>query len=368
MRSDSLKAQIALSLIPGLGAQRITRLIQHFNEPQRIFKSSLNELLRIDGIGNGSATEIVKFKSWNKVEEILNYAQKNQVWLLSYADPNYPERLKHIYDPPVLLWGKGNIHALSATGIAIIGTRKPSVYGKEMAEKFSKELTAHGLTVISGLAYGIDTIAHRACVETNSTTVAVLGSGIDRIYPSSNLKLAQRIVETGGAVISEFPPGTKPDAGNFPVRNRIVSGLSLGVLVIESGLTGGSMITANLALDQGREVFAVPHEISKKNGEGGNALIKRSNAKLISSIDDILSELQISGYIGQVSKAEPKWLQATLTEEEALICKHLGEDAVQIDTLAEHLGKAGHFLLGPLLQLELKGMIKALPGKYFKVV
>jgi len=365
--NDALKAQIALSLISGLGAQRITRLIHHFKEPQRIFKATINELLRIDGIGNGTASEISKFKNWDEVDRILNYADKHNVWLLSYADERYPDRLRHIYDPPVLLWGMGNLKSLSVPGIAIIGTRKPSAYGKEMAEKFSKELVSNGLSVISGLAYGIDTIAHQACVSVSGQTVGVLGSGIDRIYPSSNTKLAQRIVEMGGAVISEFPPGTKPDAGNFPVRNRIVSGLSLGVLVIESGLTGGSMITANLALDQGREVFAVPHEISRKSGEGGNALIKRSNAKLVSSLDDILSELQISGYINQVQKAEPKWKNEDLTLEETAICEQLGEESVHIDDLAAGLGKPGHSLLGILLQMELKGIIKAQPGKYFKV-
>jgi len=367
LKTEAIRAQIALSLISGLGAQRITRLIRHFKEPERIFNRSHKELLRVEGVGQGIVKQISTFSDWDAVDRIIKYAADNNVWLLTFTDERYPEKLRHIYDPPIMLWGKGDIQALSKPGIAVIGTRKPTLYGKEMAELFSKALISKGLSVISGLAYGIDTIAHRVSADQNGVTVAVLGSGIDRIYPESNKNLVQRIIDENGAVISEFPPGTKPDAGNFPIRNRIVSGLSLGVLVVESGITGGSIITANLALDQGREVFAIPHPIGRANGEGCNTLIKKGQSKLVQNLNDILNEIQVEFLDTTVSVVEPSWKKQQLTDFESDLCKAL-QEPVQIDDLAEALQKPGYTILPVLLQLELKGCVKALPGKKFKAV
>lgn len=367
-QKQNIKPNLALSMINGLGAQKITRLIRHFKEPEKIFESSPNELTRIDGIGIGIAKQILSFKDWDRVDKILKYAEKSDVWLLTQTDEEYPERLRHIYDPPILLWGRGNKNALSRDGIAIIGTRKPSAYGRDSAERFTKELVNNGLSIFSGLAYGIDTIAHRTTVEQKGTTVAVLGSGIDWIYPDANRKLAERIIENNGAIVTEFVPGTKPDAGNFPVRNRIVSGLSLGVLVVESADTGGSMITVGAALDQGREVFVIPHNLNNTAGAGCNSIIKRGHGKLVQNLQDILSELSVNVQQENKVQHQPKWKQIELSTEEYALCEAIGKETIHIDTLAEKTGIPGHSILVSLLQLELKGCVKALAGKHFQLV
>lgn len=368
MKSQTLRAQIALSLINGMGAQRITRLLKRYSEPERIFKSSYRELTRIEGIGDGTARQISNFNDWKRVDRIIEQSEKTNVWLLSYADENYPERLKHIYDPPVLIWGKGNQQALNKPGIAIIGTRNPGPYGREMAEDFTRSLRGKGLSIISGLAYGIDTIAHRVCCEQGGVTVGVMGSGIDWIYPSSNKKLVERMLENDGALITEFPPGTKPDAGNFPVRNRVVSGLSLGVLVIESGVTGGSMITARLALDQGREVFVIPHPANTKTGEGCNVLIQRGHGKLVQNVDDVLIEIDVYVDAGKSAAPVSGWKNATLSKQETTVCSSLENGDKHIDELSEETGLPGHKLLPVLLNLEMQGLVKALAGKRFKIL
>lgn len=367
-QKQNIKPHLALSMINGLGAQKITRLIRHFKKPEKIFESTPTELTRIDGIGTGIAKQILNFKDWERVDNILKYAENSDVWLITQNDEEYPERLKHIYDPPVLLWGIGNKDALSTEGLAIIGTRKPTPYGRDAAVRFTKELVSNGLSIFSGLAYGIDTLAHRTCVEQKGTTVAVLGSGIDWIYPDANRKLAERIIENNGAIVTEYVPGTKPDAGNFPVRNRIVSGLSLGVLVVESADTGGSMITVSAALDQGREVFVIPHNLNNAAGAGCNSIIKRGHGKLVQNLQDILSELSINVMRGNKAEHQPRWKEVKLTKEERALCTAIGSETIHIDTLAEKTGIPGHNILVSLLQLELKGCVKALAGKHFQLV
>lgn len=398
MDNEHIRAHIALNLVPGLGANRIIKLTQVFPHPQQVFEASIGQLRQIPGIGARTAQSIKDFSSWQQVDKALAIVDDTDAWIMTSDDPEYPKRLRHIYDPPSLLWGRGSKEALSQAGVAVIGTRKPGAYGQQTVRNFSTSLSERGLSVISGLAYGIDTLAHTACVEAGGTTIAVLGSGINRIYPGTNRRLADKIVETGGCIISEFVPDTAPDRENFPVRNRVVSGLSLGVLVVESDVTGGSMITAYAALDQGREVFAVPHDISNPGGRGGNTLIKKGHAKLCMHIDDLTEELEgvlPPGHAAAVkassdsgslqvpelflqnneesrpaapSERKAKWLQdEALRSELKQLCAVLKADPVHLDDLAENLEKPGHQLLPALLELELMGYVKARSGKRFQL-
>ena len=400
MDIEHIRGHIALNLVPGLGASRIIKLTQAFSKPQQIFETPVARLTQIPGIGARTAGNIVAFQKWHEVDKALAVIDNTDAWIMTIDDPDYPRRLRHIYDPPSILWGRGSREALSRAGISVIGTRKPTPYGQQAARQFAAQLSERGLSIISGLAYGIDTLAHKACVLAGGITVAVLGSGINRIYPSANRRLADNIIKTGGCIISEFVPDTPPDRENFPVRNRVVSGLATGVLVVESDVTGGSMITAYSALDQGREVFALPHNITNPGGRGGNALIKKGHAKLCTQVEDLLEELAgalppghsaLAGTGAQENHAENaplftnsgtdaapapapppkkhKWTQdKSLQDTMKRICGALEAGAVHLDDLAETLETPGHQLLSDLLTLELMGYVKALSGKRFELV
>lgn len=338
-----------------------------------LFSLTVNDLLKVHGIGKERAVSLTQFDDWGKVDKILEKTDKSGAQLLSLSDPAYPMLLKQTFDPPIILWVKGNPAALSKPGIAVVGTRNPGRYGLNQAEKWSREICKAGLQINSGLAYGVDAIAHKTAVESGGTTVAVLGSGIDRIYPNRNIRLAAEIIEKNGAVVTEYPPGTKPDAVNFPERNRIVSGISYGTLVVESGVKGGSMITARLALDQNREVFVIPHPLKYLKGEGCNYLIRTGQGKLVQTMDDLLEELSFQTENGADAEAEPdvtskKWETAEqLSEREVDLCETLSENSLHIDLLAEKMETEPYKLSPILLELEMKGLIKQKAGKYFEL-
>jgi len=364
---------IALHLIDNLGAQRIRRLLQGVEHPQLIFRLKRYELESIRGIGPKTADEIVTFDQWGEVDDILEKTHRTGAQIMTYWDDDYPKLLREIYDPPIMLWIKGDRSILDTSAISVVGTRKAGSYGRKMAAKFSKALVEYGLTIVSGLAYGIDGVAHKATVEAGGKTVAVLGSGIDWIYPSDHKGLASKIVETGGAVISEFPLGTAPEMGNFPVRNRIVSGMSLGTLVAASGIDGGSMITAKSALDQNREVFVIPHAIGHPNALGCNSLIKRGMGKLVQNVEDILTEIEVHFESNEkktaaTAPAEKKWKSEKLNARATEICKALENGVSHIDKLAEVLETESHQLLPILLDLEMKGLVEQKAGKNFIVI
>lgn len=368
--TDHLREYIALTLVPNLGAQRIKVLLQKADHPQDVFRMSRKQLLSIHGMGPGTAEAIATFNDWQEVDRVLEQTERIGAQLVSWHDESYPDLLRQIYDPPVLYWLLGNPASLDTPSIAVVGTRKATSYGKKMAARFARELAEKGLTIVSGLAYGIDAEAHRATVECGGTTVAVLGSGIDNVYPSKNRKLAKQIVDAGGAVVSEFPPGTEPNSGNFPIRNRIVSGLTLGTLVVESRKEGGSMITARSALDQNREVFVVPHNISSNNGTGANYLIKTGQGKLVQEIDDILTEINIPDLNTEsaaASEQEARWKQCELDELSISICKMLEDSPQHIDALAERLEMPSHALLPSLLELEMQDCVRQSAGKIFEL-
>ena len=370
-RENHYRALLALQLVPELGPRRIKLLLEKtgMKDASKIFGLNLNNLLRVDSFGKQVAKNILQFDSWKKVDKILAQTEKSGAFLVAVDDPHYPALLRHIYDPPALLWVKGKREALNLDGIAVIGTRRPGKYGIEQAQLWVRKLTDSGLCINSGLAYGIDAIAHREALNSGGKTVAVLGSGIDVIYPAKNSHLVHRMIENGGAVITEYAPGSAPDAVNFPERNRIVSGMSHGVLVAESGIKGGSMITARSALDQNREVFVVPHRLNYPGGEGCNYLIKTGQGKLIQNLSDVLDEISVQ--TGDASKeSEPvskKWKTMELGEDEKLICSLLDQSELHIDQISEKTGRQAFTLLPILLDLEMKGAVKQKAGKYFEL-
>ncbi|MEX0684430.1 MAG: DNA-processing protein DprA [Balneolales bacterium] len=367
--SETLRVILALTLLPKIGSQRIRILLRAVQNPLDVFKMKHNDLLAIPGIGNRLATEVSGFSDWKKIDRILEVTQKTNAQIITLRSKKYPPLLREIYDSPLLLWVLGSTEVLSNNNVAVVGTRTPTQYGKLMTDYFVEGLVNMNITTVSGLAYGIDTIAHKKTLEYGGKTIAVLGSGIDWIYPKDNTSLARGIIENGGAVISEFPPGSKPDAGNFPVRNRVVSGLSHGVLVIETGLKGGSMITANSALDQNREVFVVPHRNPDRLGEGCNKLIKNGYGKLVQNIDDIFNELSFQQKVlgVQVNKTSNNWREKQLGEYGQKICTILEDGPLHIDQLAIKMSRNGGQLLADLLDLEFSGCVTQKAGKVFEL-
>lgn len=365
------EALVALTLVPQLGNQRIRLLLQSVEHTAEIFTLTPSELQQVDGIGPMLASAILDFDDWQGVRNIFARARQVNAQIITFEDKVYPPLLREIYDPPILLWVKGETHALATRGLAVVGTRRASQYGKDMAAKFSYDLAEQGFTITSGLAFGVDTEAHKAALKAGGTTIAVLGSGIDTIYPAKNAALARSIINNKGAVITEYRPGTPPDAGNFPVRNRIVSGLSLGTIVVESGLKGGSMITAHSALTQNREVFVVPHSLQNIHGIGCNHLIKRGAGKLIQNTQDIIEELPFYETVkAKGLNEEPRafsWHTAELDDQEKNICQLLENESLHIDVISARLDIPSHQLLAKLLQLEMKQCIRQKAGKKFEL-
>lgn len=365
------RALLALLQIPDFGVRRIKTLLDRtgIGDASELFNMKIPDLLRFDGFGEHIAKNFVQFDEWKKVDSILEQTKKIGADLISWDDEYYPHLLKHIFDPPPLLWVKGNKEVLISDGVAVVGTRRASKYGLKQAKEWAEKLTGAGLCVNSGLAYGVDATSHRAALDSGGKTIAVLGSGIDVIYPAKNSKLASDIIEQGGAVITEFEPGAAPDAVNFPERNRIVSGMSHGTLVIESGIKGGSMITARSALDQNREVFVIPHPLDTLGGQGCNYLIRTGQGKLVQSIQDILDEISVhtESDFQDVHDTEMKWESLELDDISKEICELLIDNELHIDQISETIEKPTHTLLPTLLDLEMKGAIKQKAGKYFEL-
>jgi len=367
------RALLGLLHVPEMGLRRIKHLLRTsgVSSAEQVFDIPYRRLIKIDNVGEMLAANIAGFDGWDEVDKVLEKTESTGASLVGLGDEFYPELLKHIYDPPVLLWVKGSKKALKNDGIAVIGTRRPGKYGLNQTKKWTGLLSKAGLCINSGLAYGVDAAAHKAAVQSGGKTVAVLGSGIDIIYPAKNSRIAREIVDAGGAVITEFKPGTQPDAVNFPERNRIVSGMSHGVLVVESGIKGGSMITARCALDQNREVFVIPHLLDYPGGEGCNYLIRTGQGKLVQSLQDIEEEISVhlQGSDEENSKKPGRkvWESLELSSELSEICRQLAEQELHIDQLSENLNIPVFKLLPSLLDLEMQGALKQKAGKYFEL-
>ncbi len=363
---------LVLTQIPGVGVNRLRALITQFGDPTAVASATAKEISQTEGFSKKLASEVTAFFNGVKLDEAKLYAEKqlskankSESTILTYWDKQFPDLLKRIDDPPVLLYMKGNLEELDAYSLAIVGTRNPSTYGTMMAEKFSEELSKIGITIVSGLARGIDTTAHSTAIKKGGRTLAIIGSGIDVIYPPENKKLADQITQQG-ALISEFAMGAKPDAVNFPRRNRIISGLTLGTIVIETDLSGGAMITSAMALNQNREVFAVPGNIDSKRSKGCNVLIKNGQAKLIESVDDILTELSVKlRPVLKNSEKIPAKPAVELNLFEQTIYNVFGDEPIHIDSITEKAKSTTADALVQLLSLEFKGLVKQLPGKMF---
>jgi len=351
---------LRLYSVPGIGATRIRNLITAFGSPKAVIKAPIQRLVRVQGIEKYSARNIKEKIDENYISYQLDYLKSHEIKVLTYWDKKYPPRLKKIYDAPVILFYMGDISVLSTDAIGVVGMRNPSEYGKMVTEKFCHDLVKYNLTIVSGLARGIDTVAHRTAVKNKGKTVAVLGCGLDQIYPPENKNLARHITKNG-VIISEYRIGTIPDPVNFPKRNRIISGLCLGVLVSEAGAKSGALITAYQALEQNREVFAIPGPISSRKSCGSNQLIKEG-AKMVTETEDIIQELE--SQIGAVDSSEPQ-KEIVLAGFENTLYSMLSGEPVHIDNLARQSKRTTSEVLSVLLTLELMGVIKQLSGKMF---
>ena len=351
---------MALSTAPNVGNKRMAALVMHFGTPRQAMDASLKELRRVEDVGEITAFSIKSQVDWKEADKQVKEFEKSGCGWICITDSDYPPRLKQIPDPPCFLFARGDFSEADELAVAIVGSRNSTDYGKSITQRIAGDLVANGITIISGLASGIDTFAHQSALASGGRTIAVLGSGLDIVYPSENKKMAEEIAEKG-ALISEFLFGTTPLAENFPRRNRIISGLSLGVVVVEAPSKSGALLTAECALDQNREVFAVPGNLGKKTSEGTNNLI-RQGAKLVTNAKDILEELNLSG-----RKKLKESLQALpqLPEEEKIIYQGLTEEPIHIDKLAAVSNLSVPKVLTGLLNLELKGLARQLSGKNF---
>ncbi len=387
-RDEARLAWLALVLTPQMGPTRSARVVRRLGTAERVFGASLTELE-----GAGMPAEAAQFVFDGRaraaaIEEASRTAEQQAVYLTP-EDDAYPDRLLEIYDPPPVLWVRGDVRQLSRAGIAVVGTRHPTPYGAGMAEVLSRDLARRGMVILSGMARGVDTCAHKGALDAGGSTVAVWGTGIDVVYPKENKKLAEQIVAQGGALVSEFPLGTFPAPQNFPIRNRTLSGMSVGVLVVEAAEYSGTRITARCALEQGRDVYAVPGNATNKNSWGPNTLIKQG-AKLTATWEDIWEDLasqvrvqledEMQAKLGGVERADESFggqpaslfsdaaVSAPLSEHERLVIQELRQDeSLQLDELIERLEPklVSGEIFTALFELELAGRVKQMPGKNY---
>ena len=356
----ALRDILLLLSIPGIGGGKVRQLLSIFPTAEEIIRAPVKQLTRIDGVDTKTAQLLKSGYDERLVDEQLAKLDKAGVDCVSIWDDEYPPLLKKTAAPPALLFYRGILPAVWPAMLGIVGTRMPSTYGKTVTEKLTTQLVENGLDIVSGMARGVDTVAHTAAIKRGGRTYAVLGCGVDVVYPSENRKLYEQIQENG-AVISEYFLGAKPDAVNFPRRNRIISGMSLGILVVEAGKKSGALITAEFALEQNREVFAVPGQITNHRSIGSNKLIQQG-AKLVQTVDDILEEISPKLRSQRILERP---LPPDLSEADRLLLSKLSTEPRHIDQLVLELDQSPAVLLGQLLRLELAGLVKQLTGKMF---
>jgi DNA processing protein len=366
---------LAISLTPGLGPTRARKLVEHFGSAEAVLRASLTEL-ESTGIQAVSAQSLATGKSAELAREEIARAAAADVTMVSLDDPSYPPRLKEIYDPPPVLRVRGSPEILTRPGIAMVGTRHPTPYGSGMAERLGCDLAAQGLVIISGMARGVDTASHRGAISAKGKTIAVFGTGVDVIYPKENSRLSEQILALDGALISEFPLGTFAAPQNFPIRNRIISGMSVGVLVLEAAEYSGTRITARCALEQNRDVFAVPGNVTNKNSWGPNTLIKQG-AKLVATWEDVWEDLPPEVRLALTPPASPESpgsSSASLFPDEGLpphekriLSLLKADESTHIDEIVESLENqlSSSEIFAALFELELAGKIRQMPGKNF---
>ena len=370
MELDHSLSWLALRLTPGLGARLTGKLLRQFGGPEEIFRASLTELEGCQ-LPAAAAQAVFGKSGFRDAEKELAEVKKAGIRLITWAETEYPKLLTQIYDPPPLLYVRGNVELLSRHAISMVGTRRPTPYGNQITERLARDLAERGLVIVSGLARGIDSSAHRgACAAARGGTIGVLGSGIDVIYPKENRKLFEE-VEKRGAIVTEFPLGTHPAPENFPMRNRIVAGMALGVIVAQGALYSGSLITSRLAMEFGREVYGVPGNVTEPMSFAPNQLIKQG-AKLVTNWQEVVEELPTE------VRAELFPMEATTAEERASLFegslspteKRLFElirieEPIHVDELVEKTGLSSSETLAALCEMEMRGVIRQMPGKQF---
>ncbi|OYD17374.1 DNA-protecting protein DprA [candidate division WOR-3 bacterium JGI_Cruoil_03_51_56] len=356
-KTDVLReAFIDLYAVPRMTEARLRRLLERFGEPEEILKAGSHDIVEIDGIDSELAAAISSYRRSSETDKRIKNAKSLGVKTVSYQDEGFPANLKELKQMPPVLFVRGEVKDDDRLAIAIVGTRRLTYYGRQVAEKLAWKLAQHSVTVVSGLARGIDTWAHRGALAAGGRTLAVLGCGIDVYYPPENQKLYENISEHG-AVLSEFTLGMEPLAMNFPKRNRIVSGLSKGVVAVEAGERSGVLNTVAWAADQGRDVFAVPGRIIDRTSVGTNRLL-RDGARIVTSAKDILQELGVALHLEERAKI-------SVAEDEKPVLEFLSGDPLHVDEICQGLGIPMAKLLGVLMQLEVKGLVRQLPGKFF---
>jgi len=358
---------LALNMIEGLGPSRLRALLDHFGGPQEILKAGRSQLKAVPNIGQTLSQAITGARETIDLKRELRLIERDRVKIITVFDEKYPANLKEIFDPPILLYVKGELLPGDIAAIAIVGSRRASLYGRSTCESLSYQLASYGISIVSGMARGIDTAAHRGALKGGGRTIAVLGSGLGSIYPPENVKLADEIASSG-AIVSEFPMERPPYKENFPRRNRVISGLSLGVVVVEAAQRSGALITAGFALEQGREVFAVPGRADSFTSKGTHSLIKQG-AKLVEGPEDILEELgPVLERYGRALETEAKIekpLEPRLNEEERIIHDCLTEEPSHIDEVVGRCDFPPGQVLSTLTKLQIRRLIKELPGKMF---
>jgi len=370
MQLDNSLSWLALALTPGLASRLCARLLRQFGSPDGVFGASLAALEGCQ-LPSETAQAVVQKKAFPRAEKELAAVRKiSGCMLLNWTEPEYPQTLLQIYDPPVLLYVRGDPQVLNFPSLSIVGIRKPTLYGSQMAQRLGRELAARGLVIVSGLARGIDALGHQGAMEAHGRAIGVLGTGIDVCYPKENKKLYEKVLERG-AIISEFPLRTHPAPENFPVRNRIVAGMPLGVVVVEGAQYSGSLITARLAMEFGREVFGVPGNVTQPVSFAPNQLIKQG-AKLVTCAEDVIEELPTPVRAALVQAEQPEAEQrnllaaAALNGSEKKLYELLSaEQPVHIDDIVERSGLNSSEVLATLFNLEMKGIVRQLPGKQF---
>ncbi len=357
--------KIALTQVPNIGSVLAKNLLSYCGTAEAVFNAKEFRLLKIPGIGKKYAQSILNFTDFSKAEKELEFIQKNNISVLFFSDSDYPQHLKQLNDAPLLLYKKGDFSFNTNYMVGIVGTREATKEGKEICEKIVADLKPYNVTIVSGLAYGIDVTAHKAAIKNAMPTVAVFAHGLDTIYPSQNKGTAEKML-ANGAWVTEYPSNTTPDREHFPSRNRIVAGMCDAVIVVETDLKGGSMITADIAFSYSRDVFAIPSPPNAPKAKGCNWLIKNNKAALIESGDDVA---YMMGWEKDTAATKPKTysLPENLSADEKKIAATLKDIALGIDTISLQTKIAGNKVSLVLLELELKGLVKSLPGKVYKL-
>ena len=366
MEASELLYQLALTQVPHIGDVHARILLQHFGSASAVFAAKASELERLEGIGSVRAGALRQFSGFEALQSELRFIERYEVRTLFLTETGYPQRLLHCYDPPALLFGKGDFDLNRGRFVALVGTRNASEYGRQWTERFVKELAGQDVTIVSGLAYGIDACAHKAALKYGLPTIGVVAHGLGKIYPPEHTTLARDMLRAGGGLLTEFFSDTKPDKHHFPLRNRIVAGLCDATVVVETAPKGGSMITARLADSYNRDVFAVPGRVGDKGSGGCHGLIRSQKAQLLSEAAELIEAM---GWAERKpAAAAQKQLFVELGAEEGLIVRLLEEKAsVHIDELNLRSGLSSGQVASLLLHLELKGVIVSLPGKLYRL-